>query len=86
MSNDLKLNESQSQARANERQEQHPPIDEVTSPIVNTVAAAYYLNRSPQTLRLWACKGTGPVKPIHINGRLGWRVEDLRRITSEAEL
>ena len=48
--------------------------------IVDTATAAYHLNRKSQTLRLWAMRGDGPLKPIHVNGRLGWRVSDLRSV------
>lgn len=48
--------------------------------ILNTAAAANSINRRPQTLRRWACMGDGPIRPVRINGRLGWRVEDLRRL------
>jgi hypothetical protein len=45
-----------------------------------TDEAAPYLNRKAQTLRKWACTGTGPIQPIRINGRLAWRVSDLRSL------
>lgn len=45
--------------------------------ILTTAEAAIYLNRKPQTLRKWACLENGPVRPIRINGRLAWRVNDL---------
>lgn len=48
--------------------------------ILSTNDAANAINRKPQTLRKWACEGSGPVRPVRINGRLGWRVEDLRRL------
>lgn len=48
--------------------------------IVATSDAAKILNRQPQTLRKWACRGSGPIRPVRINGRLAWRVEDLRRL------
>jgi hypothetical protein len=41
---------------------QFPPLDQVTSPAVSTEAAAYYLNRKPQTLRAWACLENGPIR------------------------
>jgi hypothetical protein len=47
---------------------------------VSTDVAAKYLNRKPQTLRAWACYGTGALRPIRINGRLAWPVEDLQRL------
>lgn len=60
---------------------QFPPLETVTRPAVDTAAAAYYLNRKPQTLRAWACfDGSGPIRAFRINGRLAWKVEDLRRV------
>jgi hypothetical protein len=47
---------------------------------VNTDTAAAHLDRKPQTLRTWACKENGPIRPIRINGRLAWSVADLRQL------
>lgn len=57
-----------------------PALDAVTRPAVDTAAAAYYLNRRPQTLRTWACFENGPIRPMRINGRLAWRVADIRQL------
>lgn len=48
--------------------------------IVSTAEAARALNRKSQTLRRWACYGSGPIQPLRIHGRLGWRVADIRRL------
>lgn len=48
--------------------------------IVSTAEAARALNRKSQTLRRWACYGSGPIRPLRIHGRLGWRVADIRRL------
>ena len=50
------------------------------SPTVPTEQAAHYLNRRPQTLRGWACAETFPdgLRPVRINGRLGWPVAGIR--------
>jgi len=45
-----------------------------------TNEAAQVILRRPQTLRKWACLDTGPIRPIRINGRLAWRVSDLRTL------
>lgn len=42
-----------------------------------TTEAAHALNRKEQTLRKWACRENGPIRPVRINGRLGWRVADI---------
>ena len=56
---------------------QFPTLASVTRPAIDTAAAAYYLNRRPQTLRIWACREDGPLR---INGRLAWPVAEVRRI------
>lgn len=60
--------------------DKYPPLERVTRPTVETAAAAYYLNRQQQTLRGWHCNGAGPIRAIRINGRLAWKVDDLRRV------
>jgi len=57
-----------------------PPLEQVTSPTVPTAAAAYYLNRQPQTLRAWACLENGALRPIRISGRLAWSVASIRSL------
>jgi hypothetical protein len=57
-----------------------PPLEQVTRPTVPTDAAAYYLNRQPQTLRAWACLENGALRPVRISGRLAWRVADIRAL------
>lgn len=61
-----------------------PPLESVTRPTVDTAAAAHYLNRRPQTCRAWACLENGPLRPVRINGRLAWRVADIRRLLGVA--
>lgn len=48
--------------------------------VMPTDEAAAVLNRMPQTLRRWACQDNGPISPVRINGRLAWRVSDLRAL------
>lgn len=50
-----------------------------------TPEAAYHLNRSQQTLRLWAMREDGPIRPLRINGRLAWPVAELRRVLGVQE-
>lgn len=59
---------------------QFTPLADVTNPTVTTDAAAYYLNRQPQTLRAWACFETSIIRPVRINGRLAWNVADIRNL------
>ncbi len=60
--------------------QQFPPLESVTRPTVETAAAAFYLNRRPQTLRGWACADSGAIRPIRLYGRLAWNVCDIRRV------
>lgn len=48
--------------------------------VLDTNEAAKELQRNPQTLRVWACRGTGPIRPLRIGGRLGWKLEDIRKL------
>jgi hypothetical protein len=57
-----------------------PPLEMVNRPTVDTAAAAFYLNRRPQTMRAWACTEQAPLRPLRINGRLAWPVAELRRV------
>lgn len=60
--------------------DQFPSIERETRSHIATEQAAHYLNRRPQTLRVWACMDDGPVRPIRVFGRLAWPVADIRRV------
>ena len=70
--------------RAVSEPQQFPPLESVTRPTVDTAAAAYYLNRKPQTCRAWACMENGPLRPRRINGRLAWSVAEIRAVLGVA--
>ena len=70
------------QAHAAHISQKHPALEQITSPTISTDAAAYYLNRKPQTLRVWACLENGPLRPIRINGRLAWPVAGIKVLVS----
>ena len=57
-----------------------PPLEQETRTNVETAAAAHYLPRRPQTLRAWASKENGPLRPVRVYGRLAWPVAEIRRI------
>lgn len=61
-----------------------PPLEQITRPNVPTEQAAYYLDRRPQTMRIWAMREDGPLRPMRINGRLAWPVSELRRVLGVA--
>ncbi len=56
------------------------PLDRETRANLPTPEAAFHLNRAQQTLRIWAMRENGPLRPIRVNGRLGWPVAELRRL------
>ena len=63
------------------KQEKHyTTLDLITSTVLPTDAAAFYLNRKSQTLRAWACFENGPIRPVRINGRLAWYVADILKL------
>lgn len=66
--------------RATSEPQKFPPLELVNRPTVPTEQAAYYLLRRPQTLRGWASAETFPdgLRPVRINGRLGWPVAGIR--------
>ena len=45
--------------------------------VITTEEAAALLNRKPQTLRVWASRENGPIRPIRINGRLAWKLHEI---------
>ena len=59
--------------------QQFPPLESVTRPTVDTAAAAYYLNRRPQTLRIWSMNGH-PIRPLNIHGRLAWPISEIKQL------
>ena len=63
---------------------QFPPLEQINRPTVPTEQAGYYLDRRPQTMRIWAMREDGPLRPLRINGRLAWPVAELRRVLGVA--
>ena len=55
------------------------PLFLETRPTVATDAAAHYLSRRPQTLRMWALTGH-PIQPRRVNGRLAWPVSEIKKL------
>ena len=72
------------EARAQAPTPKFTPLADETRPAVDTAAAAYHLNRRPQTLRGWACLENGPIRPIRINGRLAWPVAEIKALMGVA--
>jgi len=57
----------------------YPPLSAVTNPNVPTEQAGFYLDRRPQTMRIWALTGH-PIMPRRVNGRLAWPVSEIKRL------
>lgn len=56
------------------------PLITETRSAIPTGEAAQHLLRKPQTLRLWALRENGPIRPIRVGSRLAWRVDDIRAL------
>ena len=50
--------------------------------LATTKEAAEFLQFAQQTLRRWACYGTGPIRPVKVQNRLRWRVADLEKLAA----
>lgn len=56
------------------------PLALETRAALPTPEAAFHLNRSNQTLRLWAMRNDGPVKCLRVGGRLQWPVDQIKSL------
>ena len=63
---------------------QYLPLEQVTRPNLTTAETAYYLNRRPQTLRVWACLENGPIRPRRIAGLLAWPTAEVKALAGVA--
>lgn len=61
------------------------PLAQENRAAIPTAEAAAHLSRAKQTLWLWACKESGPIRPVRLNGRLAWPVSELRRVLGVAQ-
>ena len=59
-------------------------LEQETRSAIPTNDAAFHLSRAEQTLRIWACRENGPIRPIRIHGRLAWPVAEIRRLLEVA--
>lgn len=60
------------------------PLALETRTALPTNEAAFHLNRASQTMRLWAMREDGPLRPMRINGRLAWKTADIRALLGVA--
>ncbi len=56
------------------------PLEREARTALPTAEAAAHLNRAEQTLRIWACRDNGPLRPRRVNGRLAWPVDEIKRL------
>jgi hypothetical protein len=54
------------------------PLALETRSHVNTEEAAAHLLRKPQTLRGWAMRENGPIRPVRVGVRLMWPVAAIK--------
>lgn len=64
--------------------QQFTPLELETRPTVDTAAAAHYLRKAQQTMRIWACKENGPLRPIRVGAHLHWKTADIRKLLGVA--
>jgi hypothetical protein len=55
-------------------------LERETRATLPTPEAAFHLHRAQQTLRLWAMREDGPIRPLRINGRLAWPVARIKQL------
>ncbi|MFU8927812.1 hypothetical protein [Acinetobacter puyangensis] len=48
--------------------------------LVNTIDAATILGYKPNTLRVWASRGSGDLKPVMTKNGAKWRLTDIRNL------
>jgi hypothetical protein len=60
------------------------PLERETRANLPTPEAAFHLNRAQQTLRIWAMRENGPIRPLRIHGRLAWPVARIKEIVGVA--
>lgn len=60
------------------------PLEREARATLPTPEAAHHLNRAQQTLRLWAMREDGPIRPLRINGRLAWPVARIKELVGVA--
>lgn len=61
-----------------------PSLAHETRAGVETACAAFHLCRKEQTLRIWASRENGPIRPFRVGGRLMWPTAELRRLCGVA--
>ncbi len=64
---------------------QYLPLEQITKPNLTTAEAARFLNRQPQTLRVWAMRdGIEGLRPRRIQGLLAWSTAEVKALAGVA--
>lgn len=65
---------------------QYLPLEQVTKPNLTTAEASWYLNRRPQTLRVWACLENFPegLRCKRVGGLLAWPTAEVKVLAGVA--
>ncbi len=63
---------------------QFPPLEQVTKPNLTTKEFCFYTNLAEQTAWVYACKESGPVRPIRIGRRLNWPTKAVKELCGVA--
>lgn len=71
-------------ARLTKAPQQFPPLELENRPTLDTASTAYYLRKAQQTLRIWACKENGPIRPIRVGSHLHWKTAEIRKLLGVA--
>jgi predicted DNA-binding transcriptional regulator AlpA len=61
-----------------------PPLEAVTKPNLTTKEFCHYTNLAEQTAWLYACKETGPIRPIRIGRKLNWPTSEVKKLCGVA--
>ena len=64
----------------------YPPLELQTKPALSTDELCFYIGVRPQTARVWACKETGPIRPIRLPGSalLRWPTAEVKALLKVA--
>lgn len=64
----------------------YPPLEHQNKPGLLTDEFCFYMGIRPQTARTWACKETGPIRPIRLPGSafLRWPTAEVKRLLQVA--
>lgn len=61
-----------------------PSLETVTKPNLTTKEFCHYANLAEQTAWLYACKETGPIRPIRIGRKLNWPTNEVKKLCGVA--